>query len=263
MPITNVFDPYTGAANGGVIPSPGGGGTLYKPTLIEVNLTDGSWTLYDPDSLIQSVSFSGGYNTVTWNALAVASLNYNWAAGGEHRAPRWYKDNSIDGNLVNTIDFNVFTSVLQVDETVDDFNQAVLMGIAQDPAVTDLFYVDASGGYFTKLTGNDPAWGTHQYASATTGANVNVDYSVCTIMRGGQLMGSGVYINADSTDDVGYVQGSRNSNTTVIASAVPAPTSVIVGVGVRSNTDTVGAGDQQRFRAQYITYVPDVTGGVP
>ena len=263
MPITNVFDPYTGAANGGVIPSPGGGGTLYKPTFNEVNLTDGSWTLYDPDSLVQSVSFSGGYNTVTWNALAVASLNYNWAAGGEHRAPRWYKDNSIDGNLVNTIDFNVFTSVLQVDETVDDFNQAVLMGIAQDPAVTDLFYVDASGGYFTKLTGNDPAWGTHQYASATTGTNASVDYSVCTIMRGGQLMGSGVYINADSTDDVGYVQGSRNSNTTVIATATPAPTSVIVGVGVRSNTDTVGAGDQQRFRAQYISYVPDVTGGVP
>ena len=236
---------------------------IYKPSLEQVNLTDGSWTLYDPDNLIQSVSFSSGYNTVTWNALAVGSLNYNWAAGGEHRAPRWYKANTIDGNQVNTIDFNIFTSVLQVDSTVDDFNQAVLMGIAQDPTVTDLFYVDASGGYVTKVVSDRPTWGTHQYSSPATGTNINVDYGVCTIMRGAQLMGSGVYINADSTDDVGYVQGSRNSNTTVIASATPANTSVIVGVGTRDNTGTVGAGDQQRFRAQYISYVPDVTGGVP
>jgi len=236
---------------------------IYKPSLEQVNLTDGSWTLYDPDSLIQSVSFSGGYNTVTWNALAVASLDYNWAAGGDHRAPRWYKDNSIDGNIVTSMDYNIFTSVLQVDGTVDDFNQAVLVGVALGPATTALAFVDVSGGYVTKQTSNIPAWGTQQYASATTGTNASVDYGVCTVMRGGNLMGSGVYINSDSTDDRGYVQGSRNSNTTLIASAVAANTSVMVGVGVRASADTVGAGDQQRFRAQYISYVPDVAGGVP
>lgn len=262
MPVANVFDPYTGAANGGVIPS-SGGGTLYKPTFNEVDLTDGSWTLYDPDSLIQSVSFSGGYNTVTWNALAVASLNYNWAAAGEHRAPRWYKDNTIDGNNVTSMDYNIFTSVLQVDGTVDDFNQAVLMGVSVDPTSTSLFVVDVSGGYVTKQIGNIPAWGTQQYSSATTAANSNVDYGVCTIMRGGNFMGSGVYINSDSTDDRGYVQGSRNSNVAILGSAIPVNTYVMLGVGVRASVSTVGAGDQQRFRAQYITYVPDVAGGVP
>ena len=262
MPVSNVFDPYTGAANGGIIPS-GGKSSLYKPTFNEVDLTDGSWTLYDPDSLIQSVSFSSGYNTVTWNALAVASLNYNWSAGGEHRAPRWYKDNSIDGNIVTTMDYNVFTSVLQIDGTVDDFNQAVLMGVCIDPTATSVFVVDVSGGYVTKLTGNNPAWGTQQYTSSTTSANVNIDYGVCTIMRGGNLMGSGVYINSDSTDNLGWRQGSRNSNIAVLGSATPLNTSVMVGVGVRASADTVGAGEQQRFRAQYITYVPDVAGGVP
>ena len=263
MPVSNVFDPYTGGANGGVITSPGGGGTLYKPTFNEVNLTDGSWTLEDPDNLIQSVSFSGGYNTVTWNALAVASLNYNWAAGGEHRAPRWYKDNSIDGNNVTTMDYNVFTSVLQVDNSVDDFNQAVLMGVCVDPTGTDVFIIDVSGGYVTKQTGNDPAWGTQQYSSATTATDINIDYGVCTMMRGGNLMGSGVFINSDSTNNRGYVQGARNSGAAIFGSAIPVNNYVMVGVGVRDSVDTVGAGEKQRFRAQYITYVPDVAGGVP
>ena len=262
MPVANVFDPYTGGANGGVVPS-GGGGSLYKPTFSEVNLTDGSWTLYDPDSLVQSVSFSGGYNTVTWNALAVASLNYNWAAGGQHRAPRWYKANTIDGNQVTSMDYNVFTSVLQVDQTVDDFNQGVVMGISIDPATTDLFTVDASGGYVTKLTGNIPTWGTQQYASSTTGQNVNADYGVCTIMRGGNQIGSGVYLLADDADDRAYVAGSRNSGNAVLNNNTPVDTYLMLGVGVRNSTDTVGAGDQHRFRAQYISYVPDVGGSVP
>lgn len=175
----------------------------------------------------------------------------------------WYKDNSIDGNIVTSMDYNVFTSVLQVDCTVNDFNQAVLMGVAVTPTSTNLSLVDVSGGYFIKLTGGAREWGTQQYFSSTTIANSNVDYGVCTIMRGGNLMGSGVYINSDSTDNRGWRQGSRNSNTTAIASATPANSSVMAGVDVRASADTVGAGDQQRFRAQYISYVPDVEGGVP
>jgi hypothetical protein len=157
----------------GVVEGGGGGTSLYETAFNVVNLTDGSWTLYDPDSLIQSVTFSAGYNTVTWNALSVASLNYNWAAGGEHRAPRWYKNNIIDGNQVSSIDTNVFTSLLEIDQTVNEFNQAVLMGIAVEPATTDLFTVDASGGYVIKdgppSSPAYPSWGTHQYSSATTG----------------------------------------------------------------------------------------------
>jgi len=265
MAIANVFDPYTGAANGGVVPSPGGGGTsLYETAFNVVNLTDGSWTLYDPDSLIQSVTFSAGYNTVTWNALSVASLNYNWAAGGEHRAPRWYKNNIIDGNQVSSIDTNVFTSLLEIDQTVNEFNQAVLMGIAVEPATTDLFTVDASGGYVIKFGPPSspayPAWGTHQYSSATTATDAQSDYGVCTIMRGGNQIGSGVFLNSDGADDRAYSTGSRNSNQPVFLSSTPADTYIMLGVGVRSNTDTVVAGEKHRFRAQYISYVPDVSG---
>ena len=35
MPIANVFDPYTGGANGGGVPSPGGGAKLNGDTLVK------------------------------------------------------------------------------------------------------------------------------------------------------------------------------------------------------------------------------------
>jgi hypothetical protein len=248
----------------GVVEGGGGGTSLYETAFNVVNLTDGSWTLYDPDSLIQSVTFSAGYNTVTWNALSVASLNYNWAAGGEHRAPRWYKNNIIDGNQVSSMDTNVFTSLLEIDQTVNEFNQAVLMGIAVEPATTDLFTVDASGGYVIKdgppASPAYPAWGTHQYSSATTQTAALADYGVCTIMRGGNQIGSGVFINSDGADDRAYGTGSRNSNQAVFNNSTPADTYIMLGVGVKSNTDTVVAGEKHRFRAQYISYVPDVSG---
>ena len=76
MPIFPCFDPTTGASGGA---SGGGGGSLYDVSMgSAVNLTDGSWTLSDPDSLVDSVSFSGGFNTVTMNALAAGASHYRW-----------------------------------------------------------------------------------------------------------------------------------------------------------------------------------------
>ena len=39
-----------------------------------IDLTDGSWTLYDPVSMIKSVAFAAGKTTVTFNAVALASI---------------------------------------------------------------------------------------------------------------------------------------------------------------------------------------------
>jgi hypothetical protein len=41
-----------------------------------IDLTDGSWTLEDPDSLLDSVSYSSGYNTVTWNTIRGLSAQH-------------------------------------------------------------------------------------------------------------------------------------------------------------------------------------------
>ena len=75
MGIVNAFDP-AGGANGGFVPGAGGAASLTDIAFQTIDLTDGSWTLLDPDSLVDTVTFSGGFNTVTWNTLAAGSSNY-------------------------------------------------------------------------------------------------------------------------------------------------------------------------------------------
>ena len=63
MPIAPVFPgPSTGGDSGA---------SFYDATFTgPINLTDGTWTLNDPDSLIQSITYSAGVHTVTWNTTA-------------------------------------------------------------------------------------------------------------------------------------------------------------------------------------------------
>ena len=98
MPIAPCFDPTTGASGG----SQGGGGStgadLSALGFEAVDLTDG-WTLYDPNSLVNSVSHSGGINTVTMNALGAGSNDYSFTIGGNLKMPRWYKNlSALDAN---------------------------------------------------------------------------------------------------------------------------------------------------------------------
>jgi hypothetical protein len=74
------------------------------PYSLPIDLTDGSWTLFDPDSLVANVSHSNGFNTVVWNNLAPGNQNYNWGSGASHRSPRWYKDLEINGSQVTVED---------------------------------------------------------------------------------------------------------------------------------------------------------------
>ena len=256
MPVTPCFDPTTGAS-GGVPPAVSA--TLYNVPPTVIDLTDGTWTLYDPDSLIDTtygtngVTFASGYNTVQWNALAVGSLNYNWAAGGEHRAPRWYKNFDIDGNAVETGAIQIYQSIMEADLTVNDFNQQVVCGIAVDAASTDLFTVDGNGGFFAKTTTGSPQYGTWQYSATTNLANPNSVKGYCAVQRGALIMGSGVYVAVNSAGER-TVDGSRNANVTTAAGSTPQH--LMVGFGIRSNTDTISAGAQQRIKLSYIALTP-------
>jgi hypothetical protein len=88
MPIAPCFNPATGASGGA---PPATSASLYDiPFGDPIDITDG-WTLYDPDNLIKSITFAGGFHTVIWNELLAGSQNYNWASGATHRAPRWYQ----------------------------------------------------------------------------------------------------------------------------------------------------------------------------
>lgn len=81
MPIAPVFP---GASTGG--------GTTTDlaalPLGDAIDLTDGSWTLLDPDSLVKSTTHSSGVNTVTFNALGAGNLDYVLATNHtDYRAP--------------------------------------------------------------------------------------------------------------------------------------------------------------------------------
>ena len=151
MPITPCFDPTTGAS-GGAAPA-GPGPSLANVPLTEVNLNDGTWTLYDPDNLVKSMSYAAGYHTVTWNAASGG--DYNWTATTAHRAPRWHKVLNVSETDILSTDFLVFTSRIQSDLTVAEFNQQVVIGVADDPTTTVATDIDGTGGDGLNMT-NSP-----------------------------------------------------------------------------------------------------------
>ena len=256
MPITQAFDPTTGAANGGGSGGGGGGGSLYKSSFTTVDLTDGTWQLFDPLGLVKSVTFDGSHNTVTWNATAY-DATLRWFVSGTKNAPRWYKLQEVDGNQVTSMDYQVFQTVVDLDLTVDDFNQACGMVVMQNPETTAEATLKPTGAYAIKLVGGNPAWGTLQYTGTTTGYNAAADHAVVACLRGGNSLGSGAYQILSSTDDRVYNAGSRNSNIQSV-DATPDNTYLAVIIGIRGTNDTVAQDDQQRFRFAYQTIVPDV-----
>jgi hypothetical protein len=157
MPISNVFDPYTGGATGGGVPvasSP----SLYNVELNEVNLTDGSWTLLDPASSLKSVSFADGFNTITLNARTSGEQN-RWDGGTTCTMPRWYKDFQIDGTNVTVDDVIQFISRLERDAaTGTNFNPSFVVGIANDPTSTTLTTIRGNGGIHTRVGNGDFIW---------------------------------------------------------------------------------------------------------
>jgi hypothetical protein len=233
-----------------ILPSGGGGGTsLYNIQLEEINLTDGSWTLFDPNSLVNAVAFASNFNEVTWNALSNPSADFNWSAGANILSPRWYKTLTIDGNNVTNEDLVLVTTRLELDSLTGDFNQQVVVGAAIDPDSTVLLTLDGSGGAANRVGTGGRAYGTWQVNGATTGLSANNVFSVATVQRGFNAVGSGAYLNIGSGTTPDTINaGSRNSNQNS-ASGSTVNLSIIVGIGPRSSTDTIAAGNKQKFKA--------------
>lgn len=246
MPIAPAFNPETGASGGG---SPAASASLANLTPTAIDLTDESWTLYDPDSLVKSVAFTGGANLVTWNELDTGSADYNWSSGTTHRAPRWYRLLTISGVQVkSTHTLNMTTEIIG-DVSVNDFAQQVVVGAAFDPSSTAHTTIDGSGGIYNKTTGGNPAYGTWQLNSATTGQNANNVRGITNVMRSNNAMGSGTYFSITSAGAV-QTSGSRNSNQNAAAGS-EINVFVMVGIGTASNSITVAEDDQQKFKASF------------
>jgi hypothetical protein len=217
MPIVQAFSPNTGAAIGGG-DGPQQSASLYNVPLQEVNLTDGSWTLLDPDSSLKSVTFSGGFNTITLNART-ANENNRWDGGTTCTMPRWYKDFQIDGTDITVDDVIQFISRLERDT------------------------IRGNGGIHTRVGTGNLAYGTWQNNASTTGTASGNDFGLCSLLRGYNGLGSGTYLNINITPDPDTVatSGSRNSNVNASGTADGTTVKIMVAPGARANTDAIPA----------------------
>lgn len=230
------------------------------PFSMPVDLTDGSWTKFDPDGLVANVSYSNGINRISWNSLAQGNANYNWGSGTVHRAPRWYKDLEIDGSQVNTDDIIQAMFWMQTDNVNrGDFDSSIAWGICADPTATAADTMCGMGLYTRAfVTGTNTALGVWAVNSSITGGNSNptpTDRCIVTCQYGGGNVGSGTYMVVDN-QGVRRLGGSRNGNISIPGSHT---VKLILGVGTNGNNETIATGDEsQYFKAQYAAIKTDL-----
>ena len=260
MPIAKVFDPYTGAANGGIVPS-GGSATLYDvPYSDPIDLTDGSWTLVDPLGLIKSITFDAvtKFHTVVWNAFPLGSADLNWSSGTNHTAPRWYQAAEIDGTPMNSDDITNLTFYIHTDNANrGNFDNAIAWGISVDPTSTDANTIAGCGLYANAIvSGTNTALGVWTVnGSATTGIGGS-DRCVTTYQYGGQHAGSGAFTVVDGATGYRIQNGSRNANI-----AIPGGQNLswVLGLGTRGNNIPIVQDDEsQRFKIHRVAVKYDL-----
>lgn len=221
-----------------------------------INLTDGSWTLVDPDNLVQSVSYSNGFNTVTWNAANPTASNtigrhYNWVNSYEKKAPRWYKNLTIEGTQITARDYVLFNTFMENDDSVNDFNQVFCLGTGINPANNGVGDIDISGGICNKATNGTAAYGVLQWTGSTASNSGAPDSGVTTSFHGGRARGSGVYHTHKTGVSPFETQAAGSRNTNQLNRTATDTLKIVVGVGIRSNGDVVDPGSEQRFKLSY------------
>jgi hypothetical protein len=256
MPIVRVFDP-DGVPRGGWTPGGGGGSSLYQLPPEVINLTDGSWTLYDPDNLVDTITFAGDWHTLTWNALPVGSGDYNWFSGTTIRAPRWYKNLEISGTQVTSMDLLVSTYQMELlpllDPDVCPFRWLGVFGAALDAASTDTGLMCATGGTMGRFSPTTAAiYGIFTRNTQSSNGPNTGEYGICTTVRGGDGLGGGEFMIFDATGS--NLQAAARS-AGVYTTGLPVPTDVqlVVGLGTGANTVTITAGDQTKFKLSHVS----------
>lgn len=220
-------------------------------TLQEIDLTDGTWTLEDPDDLIDSTTFASGQNTITWNA-ASGSSDLNIASGSNFRGPRWYKLLSVSGQQATTAKPLVFVTRIEPDKSSgSDFNQRHVIGTSFDPDSTVTTTINGAGAAWqineNSQTVQMGAW-TRQAVNLLN--NSTNERQIMASLRGFESLGTPSFLNIRNTD-VTVGTGARNSNQLAIGGA-GADLYVMVALGTSTNTSAISAGDQTIFKAAFV-----------
>lgn len=219
--------------------------------LTEIDLSDGTWTLEDPDSLVDTVTFSSGQNTVTFNA-ASGSADLNIGSGSNFRGPRWYKLLSVSGQQATTATPIVLLTRIEPDKSsASDFGQRHVIGTSHQPTSTVTNTINGAGAGWQINDGSTTIqMGAWTRSAVNLTSNSLNQRQVMASLRGFESLGAPSFLNLRSTDAcVGT--GARNSNATAIGGA-GANLYVIVCLGTNGNTAAISAGDQAIFKASFI-----------
>jgi hypothetical protein len=248
--VVPTFDPTSGAS-GGAAAAGGGGADLSALALTTVDLTDGTWTLLDPDSLVKGVAESGGDHTVTMNALGSGSTNYAWSSGSTMRAPRWYipliADNAAGGTVRITTDdtFIVLFKMVKGTPTTPFSTEIVIAGCIDPTGLTSGTIV-GMGGIIEYAYDGLQGYGSWAFLSKTASTNGTSVSSTVSALWSGRRAGTSAYViqNAAGT----YVaNGNRAANSNLTAST---DMYLMVGLGTRSNA-TITDNDDAVFKLEY------------
>ena len=260
MPVFPCFDPKTGAS-GGASGGGGGGADLSGPTIAidtpeVVNLTDGSWTLYDPDGVVDTSFGDGG---VSFDAVSgVTTVRFLGAAGdskymiasssGGHSWPRWYRE--IPATNLQTV---VMSVDLKNDASVPTWDRSVCCGIASFPESEVVNTLDGTGAFFRQAGVSAPGYGVWMLGSQTSGSNLSQVRGVASILRSSDSLGSGSYVTIKA-DNLAQNSGSRNSNFNQANAGVGTPQFHLVGFGTYA-TGAIPAGALTAMRITQSTSV--------
>jgi len=262
MPVFPCFDPTSGASGGASSGGGGGGGGGYfDAAMIEADLTDGSWTLFDPSSLVKSVSFDGSRNVITVNAVnSGANAALNWKNSGTRNAPRWYRAATIDGNNVNRGFFTYCAYRLDFDAT-RQVNCDIVTGLALSGNATTAAALSL-GGAFGQIASNaaNASYGVYSYSGATSLSTAGPDFGLASYLYGGNKIGGGSAhlvkeVNGFDTSQNAGITRSSNNNIT----SGGQPLSLVVGLGLRLDGTAWTADTVVKIGIKYLLLKPDVS----
>jgi len=233
----------------------GGGVSLDAVSLESIDLTDGSWTLYDPDSLVSSVAFDTAtkINTVTFNA-ATGSADLRWNSGSTARGPRWYKPLIVNGTRFTEDTFHM--TYFRGTPVLRDFRAQTIITECTNPTTTSNGAADADvqgyGIYLNAETGYGDREGgviTRNSSNGATAFATDFNTVHATFMRGNGAVGGLAGVPFDDSD-----QGISGKQYSRDASEQNLPGSDLfwmVGFGTIA-TININAGDEAAFKGEYL-----------
>jgi hypothetical protein len=257
MGVTPCFDPTTGASGGSQGGGGGGGADLSALGFVEVDLTDGSWTLTDPDDLVDTVSHASGVNTVVMNALAAGSNDYAWSTSTTQRAPRWTRElNAADATggdvRVTSGDAYILQTVIEYVTPDDDFPAEIVVASAEDGTATTSGTNKAQGGLLIIAASGLPNGGCFTGSSSQKGGvDSNFHQNVSTANHAGGKAQAVAFVNVNSSE-VAIAGSSRNSGMTYTNTTTDL--NVMVGLGV-TGANTITAGQDAKVKVYYRVIV--------